>query len=57
MFGGEEAIRLHDKIMSFQWFDTVTWDNFKDLRVHHLRPAANAILVCSLTASARLPSF
>ena len=32
MFGREEALRLNEEIMRFQWFEGVTWDNNKDLR-------------------------
>ena len=32
MFGREEALRVDEEIMDFQWFVTVTWDSIKDLR-------------------------
>ena len=32
LFGREEAPRLDEEIMNFQWFDAVTWDSIKDLR-------------------------
>ena len=32
LFGREEALRLDEEIMDFQWYDTITWDCIKDLR-------------------------
>ena len=32
LFGREEALRMDEEIMDFQWFEHVTWDNIKDLR-------------------------
>ena len=32
MFGREEALRMDEEIMDFQWFEHVTWDGIKDLR-------------------------
>ena len=32
VFGREEALRMDEEIMNFQWFDHVTWDSIKDLR-------------------------
>ena len=32
VFGREEAVRLDEEIMDFQWFNTVTWDSMEDLR-------------------------
>ena len=32
LFGREEALRMDEEIMNFQWFDNVTWDSIKDLR-------------------------
>ena len=32
LFGREEALRMDEEIMNFQWFDHVTWDSIKDLR-------------------------
>ena len=31
-FGREEALRMDEDIMDFQWFEHVTWDSIKDLR-------------------------
>ena len=31
-FGREEALRMDEEIMDFQWFEQVTWDSIKDLR-------------------------
>ena len=31
-FGREEALRMDEEIMDFQWFEHVTWDSIKDLR-------------------------
>ena len=31
LFGREEALRMDDEIMDFQWFEHVTWDSIKDL--------------------------
>ena len=30
--GREEALRMDEEIMDFQWFEHVTWDSIKDLR-------------------------
>ena len=30
--GREEALRMDEEIMNFQWFEHVTWDSIKDLR-------------------------
>ena len=39
VFGREETLRLDEKIMDFQWFNTITWDNIKDLRgTTYVRP-------------------
>ena len=32
LFGREEALRMNEEIMNFQWFEHVTWDTIKDLR-------------------------
>ena len=32
LFGREEALRMDEEIMDFQWFEHVTWDTIKDLR-------------------------
>ena len=32
LFGREEALRMDEGIMDFQWFEHVTWDSIKDLR-------------------------
>ena len=32
LFGREEALRMDEEIMDFQWFEHVTWDCIKDLR-------------------------
>ena len=32
LFGREEALRMNEEIMDFQWFEHVTWDSIKDLR-------------------------
>ena len=32
LFGREEALRMDEEIMDFQWFEQVTWDSIKDLR-------------------------
>ena len=32
LFGREEALRMDEEIMNFQWFEHVTWDSIKDLR-------------------------
>ena len=32
LFGREEALRMDEEIMDFQWFEHVTWDSIKDLR-------------------------
>ena len=32
LFGREEALRMVEEIMDFQWFEHVTWDSIKDLR-------------------------
>ena len=32
LFGREEALRMDEEIMDFQWFKHVTWDSIKDLR-------------------------
>ena len=32
LFGREEALRMDEEIMDFQWFEHVTWDSVKDLR-------------------------
>ena len=32
IFGREEALRMDEEIMNFQWFEHVTWDSIKDLR-------------------------
>ena len=34
LFGREEALRMDEEIMDFQWFEHVTWDSIKDLRGH-----------------------
>ena len=31
-FGREEALRMDEEIMDFQWFEHVTWDSIKNLR-------------------------
>ena len=31
-FGREDALRMDEEIMDFQWFDQVSWDSIKDLR-------------------------
>ena len=31
-FGREEALRMDEETMDFQWFEHVTWDSIKDLR-------------------------
>ena len=33
LFGREEALRMDEETMDFQWFEHVTWDSIKDLRV------------------------
>ena len=32
LFGREDALRMDEVIMDFQWFDQVSWDSIKDLR-------------------------
>ena len=32
LFGREEALRMDEEIMVFEWFEHVTWDSIKDLR-------------------------
>ena len=32
LFGREEALRMDEVIMDFQWFEQVSWDSIKDLR-------------------------
>ena len=32
LFGREEALRMDEEIMNFQWFEHVTWDSIKRLR-------------------------
>ena len=32
LFGREEALRMDEEIMDFQWFEHVTWNSIKDLR-------------------------
>ena len=32
LFGREDALRMDEEIMDFQWFEQVTWDSIKDLR-------------------------
>ena len=32
LFEREEALRMDEEIMDFQWFDNVSWDNIKDPR-------------------------
>ena len=32
LFGREEALRMDEEIMDFQWFEHVTWDSIKELR-------------------------
>ena len=32
LFGREEALRMDEEIMDFQWLEHVTWDSIKDLR-------------------------
>ena len=32
LFGREEALRMDEEIMDFQWFEHVTWDSIKDFR-------------------------
>ena len=32
LLGREEALRMDEEIMNFQWFEHVTWDSIKDLR-------------------------
>ena len=32
LFGREQALRMDEDIMDFQWFEHVTWDSIKDLR-------------------------
>ena len=32
LFAREEAFRMDDEIMDFQWFDNIPWDSIKDLR-------------------------
>ena len=36
MFGREEAVRMDEEIMDFQWFEHVTWDSIKDSRGSHV---------------------
>ena len=39
LFGREEALRMDEEIMDFQWFEHVTWDSIKDLRgTTYVRP-------------------
>ena len=32
LFGREEALRIDEEIVDFQWFEHVTWDSIKDVR-------------------------
>ena len=32
LFGREDALRMDEEIMDFQWFEHVTWNSIKDLR-------------------------
>ena len=32
LFGREEALRMDEEIMDFQWFDNISWDSIRDLR-------------------------
>ena len=32
LFGREDALRMNEVIMDFQWLDQVSWDSIKDLR-------------------------
>ena len=32
LFGREDALRMDEEIMDFQWFEQVKWDSIKDLR-------------------------
>ena len=39
LFGREDALRMDEVIMDFQWFDQVSWDSIKDLRgTTHVQP-------------------
>ena len=39
LFGREEALRMEDEIMNFQWFEHVTWDSIKDLALQQAQHA------------------
>ena len=39
LFGREEALRMDEEIMDFQWFQCVSWNSVKDLRgTPHVQP-------------------
>ena len=47
LFGREEALRMDEEIMNFQWFEHVTWDSIKDLRGTTYVEPPHEIQVCT----------
>ena len=55
MFGREEALRMDEEIMDFQWFEHVTWDSIKDSRgMTYVQPPTSN---CAHFLDARLELF
>ena len=51
LFGREEALRMDEEIIDFQWFEHVTWDSIKDLRGTTYVPPHHKVQVCFTASS------
>ena len=50
LFGREEALRMDEEIMDFQWFEHVPWDSIKDLRGTTYVQPSHKVQVCFTTS-------
>ena len=56
LFGREEALRMDEEIMNFQWFDQRHVGQHQRLAGHDVRSTAHNVLVCLATSSTCHPT-
>ena len=57
LFGREEALRMDEEIMNFQWFEHVTWDSIPDLRgTTNVQPPTKVQVFITASTTCHSPS-
>ena len=51
LFGREDAPRMDEEIIDFQWFPSVSWDSIKDLRGTTYVQSPATVQVCAATGA------